>query len=244
MSLLSRASSWLLDYVYVVFWQAHAVLFRTDFDDYKQRHHDELMSTRRSPGTTTRYPPILILPGIYERWQFMKPLVDHVHDRGYEVHVVESLGYNLKSAESLAASVTDYVEEHSLNSVVIIAHSKGGLVGKYVMAGRCGRHIKHMIAVNTPFAGSIYAGYVFLPGVRDLSPRNAALLSLQEKREVNQHITSIYARFDPHIPGGSRLPGARNEQIDVDGHFRILGSSRLIEAIDESLGIINRCPDS
>ncbi|GAA1343588.1 hypothetical protein GCM10009611_17430 [Arthrobacter roseus] len=244
MSVVSRAFSWLLDYAYVLFWQAHAVLFRTDFDDYKQRYDGGSTPTQRSAGNTKKYPPILILPGIYERWQFMKRLVDHVHDRGYEVHVVEPLGYNLKSAESLAVSVTDYVEKHSLDSVVIIAHSKGGLVGKYVMAGRAGKHIKHMIAVNTPFAGSIYAGYVFLPGVRDLSPRNAALLSLQEKREINQHITSIYARFDPHIPGGSRLPGAHNVQVEVDGHFRILGSSRLIEAIDESLGIINRCPDS
>ncbi len=244
MTILSRLFSWLLDYAYVAYWQIHGHVFRTDFARYERRDTKGRTPTQRGATAAGDLPPILILPGIYERWQFMKPLVDHVYELGHEVHVVESLGYNLRSAEQLAVAVSGYLESNNLDSVVIIAHSKGGLIGKYVMAGPAGNRVRHMIAVNTPFAGSIYAGYVFLPGVRDLSPRNAALLKLQENREVNLRITSIFARFDPHIPGGSRLHDARNVQLAVDGHFRILASPRLIETIDESLGIINRCPDS
>jgi hypothetical protein len=32
----------------------------------------------------------------------------------------------------------------------------------------------------------------------------------------------VYAGFDPHIPEGSELPGAKNVRLETGGHFRVL----------------------
>ena len=48
---------------------------------------------------------------------------------------------------------------------------------------------------------------------------------------MNPRITSIFGTFDPMIPGGSELPGARNIRLDVAGHFRILGDPATIETV-------------
>ena len=58
---------------------------------------------------------------------------------------------------------------------------------------------------------------------------------LAEELRVNGRITSIWAEFDPHIPGGSRLQGATNVELPVQGHFRILGSPELLEAVERAV---------
>lgn len=230
MKRLGLAWAWLLDYAYVAFWQVRGFLIRVDPARYR-RVAEQVDNSVGDSG------PVILIPGIYERWQFMEPIANHLQRRGYEVHVVESLGYTYRSIEALGALVEEYLSAEELDHAVLIAHSKGGLIGKHVMSGaQAGHRIAHMIAVNTPFAGSVYARYVFLPGVHALSPSNVLVRRLHQNLDANSRITSIFARFDPHIPGGSELSGARNVRLDVDGHFRIIGSPKLLDAIDDVLG--------
>ena len=62
-----------------------------------------------------------------------------------------------------------------------------------------------------------------------------ALQSLLGHLELNEHITSIYGRFDPHIPGGSFVQGARNVQLETMGHFRPVADSRVLREIDRAI---------
>jgi hypothetical protein len=113
-----------------------------------------------------------------------------------------------------------------------VAHSKGGLIGKYtMMLLDQTRRITRMVAVCSPFLGSRYASYMLLPSLRALSPRNAVTLQLSREQSVNERITSVYGLFDPHIPEGSVLPGARNVQLDTGGHFRILADEDTIRTV-------------
>jgi pimeloyl-ACP methyl ester carboxylesterase len=64
----------------------------------------------------------------------------------------------------------------------------------------------------------------FLPGDR-------VIRTLGELREPNANVTSIYPRFDPNIPEGSRLEGAANIEVPVVGHFRILEAPGTIQAV-------------
>ena len=77
--------------------------------------------------------------------------------------------------------------------------------------------------------------FALLPSLRAFSPRNRTLNALRANLAVNSRITSIYGTFDPHIPGGSELVGATNVQLDVMGHFRILGNERLLATIDTAI---------
>ena len=205
---LHNAGSWLLDYGYALLWQARTVLSRTD-------------PARFGTGTAA---PVLILPGVYERWPFMRPLIELLHEHGHPVHVVTRLGTNRRPVAESATIVADYLQSQDLHNVVIVAHSKGGLIGKYLMTQLDpGVRITRLIAISTPFSGSRYARYLVMPSLRAFSGTNPHLAALAADVSLNAKVVSIFGRFDPHIPEGSILPEAENVLIDTGGHFRILG---------------------
>lgn len=139
---LVRRARWaLLDWVYAVVWQVRS-LGPTTADDYRSGDRQA----------------VIVIPGVYETWHFMRPLMDVLHDRGHPVHVLTVLRHNLKPVPVSAEEVMAYLDEHDLHRVLVLAHSKGGLIGKYAMT-RLDPHgrIDRMVAVSTPFAGSKYA---------------------------------------------------------------------------------------
>jgi len=221
---LRKASVWALDYLYAARHQVRAVLSRDD------------PAVLIAPGDQGERSPVVLLPGIYETWRFLLPLARHIHDGGYPVHVVAALGRNRLTIEEGAKLVADHLERHDLNDVTIIAHSKGGLLAKHLMGlPLVGARIRSTIAVSTPFAGSVYARFFPLSSVRALAPSNAVMRRLARERATNERIVSVFGWFDPHIPGGSELPGARNVELPVGGHFRILASAALLEVVDSCL---------
>ena len=176
--------------------------------------------------------PVLVIPGIYENWHFMLPLITAVHQAGHPVHVVTVLQWNRKSVPEGARLVADHLASQDLRDVVLLAHSKGGLIGKFAMMGMNGdKRIDRMIAVCSPFSGSRYARFMLAPSLRAFSPLNAITVQMAREQNVNQHISSVFGTFDPHIPEGSVLPGARNIKLDVAGHFRILGHEDTVRTI-------------
>ncbi|ROP61381.1 triacylglycerol lipase [Curtobacterium sp. PhB115] len=206
-TLAARASWAVRDWAYAVRWQLQS-LGPTTADDY-----------RDGDGQ-----PVVVIPGVYETWHFMRPLMDALHDRGHPVHVLPVLRHNLRPVPESAADVFAYLEEHDLRNVLVLAHSKGGLIGKYAMT-RLDDHgrLDRMVAVSTPFAGS---GYARLAPVRHLRVFRAAdpvLAGLARELDANARITSVYGVFDTLIPEGSELAGATNVRLPVGGHFRILG---------------------
>jgi pimeloyl-ACP methyl ester carboxylesterase len=222
MTVARRAGIWALDYLYAARHQVRAAFSRERPDAF-------LVGT----GTLA---PVVLIPGIFETWRFLLPLARHVHARGHPVHVIAGLGHNHKSLAEGAAVVVAYLSEHDLHDVTIIAHSKGGLIAKQVMAMPEGAfRIDRTVAVSTPFGGSAYARYFPVPSVRALSPGDAAVLELGADRVANEKIVSVYGWFDPHIPGGSELVGARNIRLPVGGHFRILALKPLLDVVDECL---------
>ncbi|MFW7414519.1 esterase/lipase family protein [Demequina sp. SO4-18] len=198
---------WALDYGYAVVWQARSFFSRARSDSY-------LSGSRR---------PVVILPGIYETWKFMRPLIEQLHAQGHPVHVVADLRRNHAPVPDVAEHVAAYLEANDLDDVIVVAHSKGGLAGKLVMTGPAGDRIRGMLAIAVPFGGSRYARLMPLRSLRAFSSRDPSIVNLAQHASVNARIVSVYARFDPHIPGGSELPGATNALLDTGGHFRILG---------------------
>lgn len=199
--------AWVVDYLYVIRWQLKSI---------------PRIWPRRTFIVEGAGRPVLMIPGIYENWRFMLPLVDSLKRHGFQVHVVTKLGYNAGSIESMAALVIDYMTEHDLRDVSLVAHSKGGLIAKYVLMQQPS-YVKKVIAINTPFNGSFYARFFFLKEVRVFSKTSASLRRLSAAIKVNDKIISLYSRFDPHIPEGSKLDGARNIVFKKVGHFSPVG---------------------
>ncbi|WP_199424948.1 esterase/lipase family protein [Actinotalea solisilvae] len=201
------------DYAYVLVRQAEGALRRGGADAYL---------SGRTP------PDVVLVPGVYESWQFMRPVARLLHAGGHAVHVLPTLGYNVGPIPAAASVLGAYLRAQDLRDVVVVAHSKGGLIGKLAMLREDpdGR-IRSMVAINTPFAGSAYARWIPLASLRIFRPDDATLVALAAEQEVNSRITSVYAPWDPHIPAGSVLPGAANVELSTPGHFRPLADPRL-----------------
>lgn len=206
---------WTLDYGFAAEWQLRSFLSRTDPRDF-------LTGSGR---------PVLVIPGVWERWQFMLPLIRSLHRAGHPVHVVTVLGGNSWPVDAAADLVTDYLREAGLHDVVVVAHSKGGLIGKRVMLSDADLRVSAMVAVNTPFSGSRYARFMPFRSVRAFSPLDGTVAALATELGVNARITSVFPRFDPHIPEGSLLAGATNIVVDTGGHFRVLAFPPTVDAV-------------
>ena len=213
--ILQASRWWVLDYLYAAGRQLLSAVSR-------KRPEDFLDGTGR---------PVVVIPGVYENWRFMLPLVQRLHEAGHPVHVLALLHLNRRAVPKAADLISGYIRDRDLTNTMIVAHSKGGLIGKFVMMQDPERRIAGMVAVCSPFSGSRYALFMLLPSLRAFSPRNAVTMKLSREERVNERITSVYGHFDPHIPEGSVLPGARNIQLDTAGHFRILAHEDTIRTI-------------
>lgn len=211
---------------------------------------------------STDLPEIVLLPGVYEHWTFLRPLGDALARAGYRVSIVHGLGTNRRSisatAERLGRTLASRPAPES--GRIIVAHSKGGLIGKHLLvasgaaaaaaaeaaaggdpakaaaeasapAGGPALGLVGMVAIATPFGGSPLARMFVIPSIRAFLPDDQTIVSLGRERSVNGRIVSIFAPFDPHIPGGSALEGATNVEIPTFGHFHVLGSDKTHTAV-------------
>ncbi|MER7521861.1 alpha/beta hydrolase [Microbacterium oxydans] len=210
--MLRNARWWIADYAYAGYWQVRAAFDRTDPSSFVS-------------GDAAH---IVVLPGVYETWRFLQPLVVAMHERGHPVHIVDALHRNERPVAEMAAVVATFLEERGLEDVILVAHSKGGLAGKTVMTGPAGTRVRSMLAIAAPFGGSRYARLMLSRTLRAFSPRDPSIVDLAQQVTVNERIVSVYAAFDPHIPEGSELAGAKNVRLDTGGHFRILAHPRVL----------------
>lgn len=185
--------------------------------------------------------PVVILPGIYESWHYLRPIAERLNAQGHPVHVILTLGLNRAPIPATAASVYARLVDLGLTDVALVAHSKGGIVGKHIMAvddhadNGEPRRVDRLVAIASPFSGSAMARLVPNPELRVFLPKDPVIAALASELGVNARITSIYPTFDPHVPDGSRLEGARNVEVQVVGHFRILLQPAVFDAVADAL---------
>ncbi len=215
-----KLQGWVLDYAYVTYWMVRAFFGRTSPDQFLH-------------PTTGPKAPVLIIPGVYESWRFMQPVAEHLFRAGHPVHVLDKLGNNTGAITAMAEIVREYLEQRDLTDVIMVAHSKGGLIAKSALvAPDTFRRVRRVIALNTPFAGSRYAYLFLIRSVRMFTPTGPTIRALQANLVVNSVISSLYSVFDPHIPETSRLEGAENIVLPAIGHFRPLAHPDTLRQVD------------
>ena len=111
----------------------------------------------------TKY-PLLLVHGIFFRdWKLLGywgRIPQELMDNGAAIHYgnQESSASVERSAEELAARITQIVEREGCEKVNIIAHSKGGLDARYALS-RLGmdQYVASLTTVNTPHRGCRFA---------------------------------------------------------------------------------------
>lgn len=175
--------------------------------------------------------PVLLLPGVLEHWTMMRSIAERLNREGHPIHTLPELRRNTIPVSDAADLVAAFLRDRDLRDVIVVAHSKGGLIAKALLLGEETDRIARVIAIATPFAGSSLANWMPSRTLRALRPSDPTISGLVAQLEANSRIVSIHPPFDPHIPGGSRLEGATNVPIAASGHFRILGSPEVIDAV-------------
>ena len=181
-------------------------------------------------------PPVVLIAGVLEPWTLLRPVADRLNAAGHPVHVIPELAYNVITVAEAAELAAGVLAARGLQDVILVAHSKGGLVGKQLLASDTDGRIRQLIAIATPFGGSTLARLIPSPTIRALRPEDSTILDLAGRLELNSRITSIYPVFDPHIPEGSRLAGATNVEVPVMGHFRVLADPGVLDAVAAAAG--------
>lgn len=182
---------------------------------------------------------IVILPGILNRWGFLKPIADSLSLDGHPVYIVPHLNYNLAGIPESAKIAGEVMEREGIQDAVIIGHSKGGLIGKYLMS-RCdpdGRVIG-MVAIATPFSGSALAKFVPHAAFRELEPGSRIVEELRARTGVNRKIISIIPEFDNHVVAqeGSFLEEAlENVVVNVKGHHKVVFDARALAVVKQAV---------
>lgn len=187
---------------------------------------------------------VVLLPGVLEKWPFLWAIGDRLSADGHAVHVLPELGLNRSSFAMGAEVLAEYLVAHDLKDVVLVAHSKGGLIGKTALIRPdSGPRIAHMVAIASPFSGSMYARWLWQRSMRAFAPTSSELRRLGLKEEVNGLITAVRPVFDPHIPGDRDLPGAAaNIELPLAGHFAILDDPLLVEVVSRLVHAVGKHP--
>lgn len=177
--------------------------------------------------------PVVLLPGVLEDWTMMRPVAGRLSAAGHPIHVLPELGRNTMGVTEGAALGTAFVRARGLTDVVLVAHSKGGLIGKRMLIDDTDAAITRLIAIATPFGGSTLANLVPTRTISAFRPDDPTILELARETTVNDRIVSIFPSFDPHIPGGSELAEATNVPVEAMGHFRVLRDPTVLDAVEQ-----------
>ena len=86
---------WIRDYAYAAAWQIRAFASRRVPEDY--------------PEGNGR--PVVALPGIWETWAFLRPILDPLHRCGHPIHVIPGLGLNGRPIDRTAKDVAAYLAD-------------------------------------------------------------------------------------------------------------------------------------
>jgi pimeloyl-ACP methyl ester carboxylesterase len=176
--------------------------------------------------------PVVLVPGVWERWPFLRTIGQRLHEAGHPVHIVPDLLRNSVPIPDAAAMVYAAIERLDLRRVRIVSHSKGGLIGKHLLANYdAAARIDRVVAIATPFAGSVRAVYSIPRALREFRPASPVIRALVAETAANARITSIYGAYDFHVPAGSALDGAVNVEVPYIGHFGVLTDERVIAEV-------------
>ncbi len=188
-------------------------------------------------------PTAIVLPGVWEAWEALEAWARALHAVGWSVRVVPALDQQLGTLPRLAGVLSEWLRENDLRNVLVVAHSKGGLVTKQTMIGVEGWRIRQLISLGTPYEGAPLAALSPKAlGMRDLLPGTPDLAFLQTQIHVNPRIVAIQAQWDQNVPADPTLPGATLVTVAVAGHNALLTAPEAIALIVGYAGLVSGAP--
>lgn len=201
--------------------------------------------------------PVLLLPGFMSTRRGLVLMERRLRRDGYAVFSIHLGGlfdtFNTRSVQESALLVRDKVEamyrRYDLGPLSIVAHSKGGLIGRYYVK-RLGGHerVCALITLGTPHHGTplAYLGAaatgLFAPSVWQLAPMSPFIRRLKEGPfPESVRLVSIGSKADRVVPFPSSVlevdgrPNLLNVEVADVGHHDFLTRKRVYDVVRREL---------
>ena len=166
---------------------------------------------------------IVLIPGFHESDFSFYSLGNFLSHHGYKVLTIPEF----KSIETVAQTYTKLerlIASLDETNIVLLSHSKGGIVAKHFLDNSSQTNkIKFSISLATPYQGSIFARLRF-HNIHELDSDSNLIKDVSQKGAHVAKVINLYPKFDNHVIPNKNLmlKGAKNIQINVNGHTRIL----------------------
>lgn len=190
--------------------------------------------------------PILMLNGYLgygTTWKFQKEALE---ERGLgPVHTMNvETGKEIKSnAEKVARKVNNICAQHQCNEIILIGHSKGGLVATYYATALAANQtppirVTKVITIASPLEGTPIAHMGLTPDARDMHPSSAFIQTLGDLLEDNPDHTQFYrigSESDTVVPITSAMGNGKHPQFKVRdmGHLGLIFDPRVAEQMSQ-----------
>lgn len=178
---------------------------------------------------------VVIIPGFNGHWSAYKRLGDYLNRNGYKIHIDPK--YNsYQNIEKIATHTYEYILKEDLKDIVVIGHSKGGIVARYLKLIDERNLISQVFTIASPHYGSVWA-HISILSLFQIRPGSEFLSELNDEPEAKK-VVNIFAKYDQLvIPNKSLyLAGAiENTQLDLVGHTSLVESDVLASEITSYL---------
>lgn len=203
-------------------------------------HPLESFVTRREPGRVVPgETPIVLVHGFYSNAAFWHPMKPMLRAAGWNNLFSLNLEPLFTGIDEYARQLEQRVEQAcarcGTESVIVVAHSMGGLVAR-ACARRSPGRIRHVVCLGSPHQGTVLACLVPVTTTRQMR-RGSAWLNELNSGEPGVAITNIYSEHDNIIApqSSAALPGAENIAMQGIGHLEMAFSPALRRALNNVL---------
>jgi triacylglycerol esterase/lipase EstA (alpha/beta hydrolase family) len=131
------------------------------------------------------------------------------------------------TAQQVADKIAQIERDTGASQVVIVAHSMGGLVARSYIRAFGPSHVRRLVTIGTPFAGSMHAWLMSGASLAEMRPGSAYLAALAEPTPDERAVptVSIWSWHDSMVTpqDSSRLPYGQNVIVSKVAHNALIG---------------------
>jgi pimeloyl-ACP methyl ester carboxylesterase len=220
-----------------------ATLLQTSWFMARALAHEKIYSN-------SAHPPVLLLHGYgcnSGYWAQLMPRLDAQCISHATLDLEPVMGDIDDYVPLVARAVASLCEKTNTSSVIIVAHSMGGLVARAYMREHGSAHVARVITLGTPHHGTSLAAFGVgrnaaqmrrLKGASD-APESAWIraLAAAETPATRSLITSIFTHHDNIVAPqtSSVLPGARNIAFGGIGHVAMGRNRRILTRLMQEI---------
>jgi triacylglycerol esterase/lipase EstA (alpha/beta hydrolase family) len=143
------------------------------------------------------------------------------------------------TAPQIADKIAQIERDTGASQVVIVAHSMGGLVARSYIRAFGPSHVRRLVTIGTPYAGSMHAWLMSGASLADMRPGSPYLAALAQPTADEKAVptVSIWSWHDTMVTpqDSSRLPYGQNVVLAKIAHNALIGDPGVQRLVAEEV---------